>query len=367
MNFLIVWAVSYHIGESDRFGNEVAKAVETGRSRQETRGREQAMVAWSKSGGLRGLLTLVLALSAVQASAELYPTRTITIITPFAAGSATDAAARMIGQSLQDALGQSVVVENRAGAGGLPAANAVARAKPDGYTLFFTTNSTHSAANGLYKSVPYDPIKDFTPIARIGSFPSFVAVNPELPVNSIGELMSYAKANPGKLSYGVGNSTGHIAGETIKKRTGTDIVRVNYRSNPAVVTDLIAGHIPMAIPDFNTGLPQLKTQKVRALAVLTKERNRVLPDVPTLSETVMPGFDILAWAGMFGPANLPPEIVKVLADAVQKALSTPPVIERLNAGGTEVFWSGPQDFSDFVKTELVKWTAAIKEAGIEPE
>jgi len=318
------------------------------------------MVAWSRSGCLWGLLTLILALSAAQASAEPYPTRTITIITPFAAGSVTDAAARMIGQSLQDALGQSVVVENRAGAGGLPAANAVARAKPDGYTLFFTTNSTHSAANGLYKSVPYDPIKDFTPIARIGSFPSFVAVNPELPVNSIGELMSYAKANPGKLSYGVGNSTGHIAGETIKKR-------LSLQGNPAVVTDLIAGHIPMAIPDFNTGLPQLKTQKVRALAVLTKERNRVLPDVPTLSETVMPGFDILAWAGMFGPANLPPEIVKVLADAVQKALSTPLVIERLNAGGTEVFWSGPQDFSDFVKTELVKWTAAIKEAGIEPE
>jgi tripartite-type tricarboxylate transporter receptor subunit TctC len=233
------------------------------------------MVAWSRSGCWRGLLTLILALSAAQASAEPYPTRTITIITPFAAGSVTDAAARMIGQSLQDALGQSVVVENRAGAGGLPAANAVARAKPDGYTLFFTTNSTHSAANGLYKNVPYDPIKDFTPIARIGSFPSFVAVNPELPVNSIGELMAYAKANPGKLSYGVGNSTGHIAGETIKKRTGTDIVRVNYRSNPAMVTDLIAGHIPMAIPDFNTGLPQLKTQKVRALAVLTKERNRV--------------------------------------------------------------------------------------------
>ena len=325
------------------------------------------MAVWSSSGRLRGLVTLILALSAAPASAETYPTRAITIITPFAAGSATDAAARMIGQYLQDALGQSVVIENRAGAGGVPAANAVARAKADGYTLFFTTNSTHSAANGLFKSVPYDPIKDFTPIARIGSFPSFVAVNPALPVNSIVDLVEYAKANPGKLSYGVGNSTGHIAGETIKKRTGTDIVRVNYRSNPAAVTDLVAGHIPMGIPDFNTGMPQLKTQKVRALAVLTKERNRVLPDVPTLNETVMPGFDILAWAGMFGPANLPPEIVKVLADAVQKALSTPPVVERLNAGGTEVFWSGPQDFSEFVKTELVKWTAAIKEAGIEPE
>jgi len=249
----------------------------------------------------------------------------------------------MIGQYLQDTLGQSVIIENRAGAGGLP------------------------AANGLFKNVPYDPIKDFTPIARIGSFPSFVAVNPSVPVNSMVELIAHAKANPGKLSYGVGNSTAHIVGETIKKRTGTDIVRVNYRSNPAVITDLVAGHIPMAIPDFSTGLPQLNAQKVRALAVLTRERNPALPDVPTLSETVMPGFDILAWAGMFGPANLPPEIVKAIADATQKALSTPSVVERLNAGGTQVFWSGPQEFSEFVRTELVKWTAAIKEAGIEPE
>ncbi len=312
-------------------------------------------------------IAMVAGVTASSAVAETYPTRTVTIITPFAAGSVTDAAARMIGQNLQDALGQTVIVENRTGAGGLPAANAVARAKPDGYTLFFTTNSTHSAANGLYKSVPYDPIKDFTPIARVGSFPSFIAVNPSVPVKSMAELVAHAKANPGKLSYGVGNSTAHIVGETLKKRTGADIVRVSYRSNPAVVTDLVAGHIPVAIPDFNTGLPQLKAQTVRALAVLTKGRNRALPDVPTLSETVMPGFDILAWAGMFGPANLPPEVVKVLADAVQKALSTPVVIERLNTGGTEVFWSGPQEFTDFVKTELVKWTAMIKEAGIEPE
>jgi tripartite-type tricarboxylate transporter receptor subunit TctC len=310
---------------------------------------------------------LLAGMAASPARADTYPSRTITIITPFAAGSVTDATARMIGQYLQDALGQSVIIENRAGAGGLPAANVVARAKPDGYTLFLTTNSTHSAANGLFKNVPYDPIKDFTPIARIGSFPSFVAINPSVPANSMTELVAYAKANPGKLSYGVGNSTAHIVGETIKKRTGTDIVRINYRSNPAVVTDLVAGHIPMAIPDFSTGLPQLNAQKVRALAVLTKERNPVLPDVPSLSETVMPGFDILAWAGMFGPANLPPDVTKTIADATQKALSTPSVIERLNAGGTQVFWSGPQEFTEFVQTELAKWTAAIKEAGIEPE
>jgi tripartite-type tricarboxylate transporter receptor subunit TctC len=310
---------------------------------------------------------VLLVVLVVGAKAETYPARSVTIITPFAAGSVTDAAARLIAQSLQESLGQPFVVENRAGAGGLLAASAVARAKNDGYTLLLTTNSTHSAANGLFKSVPYDPIKDFTPIARIGSFPSFVAVNPSQPINSMRELVAHAKANPGKLSYGVGNSTAHITGETIKKRTGIDLVRVNYRSNPAALTDLIAGHIQVMIPDFNTGLGQIKAKTIRPLAVLTANRNPALPDVPTLSETVMPGFDILAWAGMFGPANMPPEAVKVLADNLEKALKRQDIRARFNAAGTDIYWIGPAGFDAFVKSELVKWTAAIKEAGIEPE
>jgi tripartite-type tricarboxylate transporter receptor subunit TctC len=312
-------------------------------------------------------LALFVGLAPSALGAEAYPTRPVTIVTPFAAGSVTDAAARLIGQYLQDTLGQTFVIENKAGAGGLIAASTVARAKADGYTLLLTTNSTHSAVNGLFKSVPYDPIADFTPISRIGNFPSFVAVNVNQPINTMAELVAHAKANPGKLSYGIGNSTAQIAGETLKKRTGIDIVRVAYRSNPMVMTDLIAGHIPMMIPDFNTGLPQLKAQKIRALAVLTKTRNSVLPDVPTLHETVMPNFDILAWAGMFGPANMPPEAVKVLADELQKAVAKPEIKDRLTAAGTEVHWSGPAEFSAFVKSELPKWTTLIKEAGIEPE
>src|SRR6185369_3025098 len=165
--------------------------------------------------------------------AQPYPSRPVTIITPFAAGSVTDATARAIAQHLQEALGQSFVVENRAGAGGLLAANAVARAAPDGHTLLITTNSTHSAAPGLFTSVPYDPIKDFTPVARIGSFPSLIAVHPGQPIHSMQEFVSYAKANPGKLSYAHGNSTGHITGEALKRRTGIYVVRVAYRSNPA--------------------------------------------------------------------------------------------------------------------------------------
>ncbi len=296
-----------------------------------------------------------------------YPTRPVTILTPFAAGSVTDAAARLIAQTLHESLGQPFVVENRAGAGGLLAAGAVARAKNDGYTLLLTTNSTHSVVHGLYKSVPYDPIKDFTPIARVGSFPSFFAVTPDRPYQSMQALVAYAKANPGKLSYGVGNSTSHIVGEALKKRTGVDIVRVPYRSNPMVMTDLIGGQIPIMVADFNTGMPQLKAGKVKALAVLTRERNPALPDVPTLHETVMPNYHILAWAGMFGPAGTPPEAVKVLANAVQKALDKPEVRARFASSGTDVYWSGPQEFDAFVKSELVSWTAMIKEAGIQPE
>jgi tripartite-type tricarboxylate transporter receptor subunit TctC len=301
------------------------------------------------------------------AVAETYPARTITILTPFAAGSVTDAAARVVAQALTETLGQSVVVENRPGAGGMLSASAVARAKNDGYTLLLTTNSTHSAANGLYKNVPYDPIKDFTPIARIGSFASYIGVTPDKPYQSIKALVDYAKANPGKLSYGVGNSTTQIVMEALKKRTGVDIVKVPYRSNPMVMTDLLGGQIQIMVADFNTGIPQLKAGKVNALAVLTRDRHPALPNVPTLSETVMPGYHILAWAGMFGPAGMPPETVKVLADAVQKALENPQVRARFASSGTDVYWSGSKEFEAFVKSELVNWTAMIKEAGIQPE
>jgi tripartite-type tricarboxylate transporter receptor subunit TctC len=313
------------------------------------------------------MLAAILVFAPRAFAADAYPTRPVTILTPFAAGSVTDAAARLIAQSLQDALGQSFIVENRSGAGGLLAANAVARAKNDGYTLLLTTNSTHSAANGLFKNVPYDPIKDFTPIARIGSFPSFIGVTPDKPYQTIQALVAYAKEHPGKLSYGVGNSTSHIVGEALKKRTGVDILRVTYRSNPMVMTDLLGGQIQIMVADFNNGIPQLKAGKVNALAVLTRDRHPSLPNVPTLSETVMPGYHILAWAGMFGPAGMPPEITKKLADAVHKALEKPEVKQRFANTGTDVYWSDTKDFAEFVKSELVSWTAMIKEAGIQPE
>ena len=307
------------------------------------------------------------AVAASPAEAQSYPSRPVTFVVPFAAGSSTDAVARLVAQNLQAALGQTFVVENKVGAGGMLAASAVARAPSDGYTLLLTTNSTHSAANGLFKNVPYDPIKDFTPVVRIGGFPNFVAINPELPIRTPAELIAYAKANPHKLNYGIGNSTGHIVGETVKRRTGIDMVRVSYRSNPMAVPDLIAGRISVMFLEFTTGMPQIKAQTVRPIAMITKERSHYLPDVPTLNETIMPGFDIMPWVGIFGPANMPAEIVKVLARELEKMVSKPEIKEHFITSGMEVYWIGHEQFPDFVQSELVKWSAMIKEAGIEPE
>jgi tripartite-type tricarboxylate transporter receptor subunit TctC len=309
----------------------------------------------------------ILGLAPSLAEAETYPSRPVTIIVPFTAGSATDAAARIISHHLAEALGQRFVIENKPGAGGTIAAAGVARAAPDGYTLFITTNTTHSAAPALFKNVSYDPVKDFTAVTRMGSFPSMLVANPDMPFKTVQELVAYAKANPGKLEYAHGNSTGHIAGETLKRQAGIELVRVPYRSNPSAVTDLISGRMPLMITDFTTGLPQVRAGKMRPLAVLTKEHSAILPEVPTLHETVAPEFDLLAWVGMFGPADMPKEVTERLASEVQKIVTNPALQERFLESGIETGWMGPDKFKDYVKTELVKWTKAIKEAGIQPE
>ncbi len=316
----------------------------------------------SRRAILAGVVTAAIS---APAAAQTYPARQITILVPFAAGSVTDTTARAIGANLQEALGQTVVVENRPGAHGMLAATALMKAKPDGYTFLITTNSTHSAI-ALFKSVPYDPIKDFTPVARLGSFHSFVAVNPNTPIKTMQELVAHAKANPGKLSCAYGNSTGNITCEAIRLRNKIETVSVAYRSNPTAITDLVAGHVPMMIPDFGTGMPQVRAGKIRPLAVLTRDRNPLL-DVPTLHETVMPGYDLLAWAGMFAPAGLPPEIAEKVSGALEKFLSQPETQERMLKSGVQVFYTGPKEFTAYVKSELTKWTDLIKEVGIQPQ
>jgi putative tricarboxylic transport membrane protein len=302
-----------------------------------------------------------------QGSAQDYPNRPITMIVPFGPGSATDTIARVIGQHLGTALNQSIVIENKAGANGAIAAIQAARAAPDGYTIFLSTNSPHSAAPSLNKTLPYDPVKDFTPLSRVGSYTLFLVIHPDVPAKSVPELIAYVKANPGKLSFSSGNTSGVVAGETFKAWAGLDMVHVPYRSSPPALNDVLGGRVSMMFTDLVTGLPHVKAGKLRALAVTRIERSKLVPDLPTLHEAGVKNFDMDSWAGMFAPANTPPEIVTRLSTDLRKVIDNPETKAKIAAMGFEAFSSSPAELGEFVKVQLVKWTKMIKDAGIEPE
>src|SRR6266540_5406808 len=243
----------------------------------------------------------VLALASVAAHAQGYPSKPITIVVPFAPGSGTDTVTRLIGQHLSMALNQSVVVENKAGANGAIAASFVARSAPDGHTLLMATNSTHSANPSLMKNLPYEPVKDFAPVSRVGSYIFILVIDPQIPAKSLPELIAHAKANPGKLSFASGNTTGIVAGETFKRWAGIDILHVPYKSTPPAINDLLGGRVSMMFVDLTTGLPHVQSGGLRALAVTTKERTSLLPDLPSLHEAGVKNYDITSWAGVFAP------------------------------------------------------------------
>lgn len=300
-------------------------------------------------------------------AADTYPGRPIRLVVPFAAGSGTDAVARITAKELGDALGQNVVVDNRPGANGAIAAELVAQAAPDGYTLFMTTNTTHSANPSLMKKLPYDPIKDFTPVARMGNLPFMLVVNPKLPVRTVGELIAYAKAHPG-MSYASGNSTGIVSGATLGRMANIDLLHVPYKSTPPAMTDVIAGQVPMMFVDVAAGIANVKAGKLRALAVTTAQRSRLLPDLPPIADTPeLKGFDITSWNGVFAPARTPQPIVERLNRELSKIASSKEVAPKFEALGFEAFGQTPQQFTAFVGSELVKWNKLVKDAGIQPE
>ena len=301
------------------------------------------------------------------AHAETYPSRQITIVVPFAAGSGTDSIARIIGQQLSIALKQSVVIENKVGASGVIAATYVARSAPDGYTLLMATNSTHSANPFLFKSLSYDPVRDFAPVARAGSYVFMLVVNKDLPAKTLPELVAYAKANPGKLTYASGNTTGIVAGETLKSRAGIDVLQVPYKSTPPALNDVIGGRVSMMFIDLAPGLEHVRAGTLRALAVTTKERSALLPDLPSLHEAGIPGYDVTSWAGLFAPAGTPPEVVTRLNDEVRKIIADPDAKAKIAVTGFDAFSGPPETLAAFVQSELVTWGKLIKDAGIEPQ
>jgi tripartite-type tricarboxylate transporter receptor subunit TctC len=308
----------------------------------------------------------LIAVSAFSAHAAVFPTRPITLVIGFNPGSGIDVIARIIAQRLEAEVHQPVIVENKPGANAALAASYVARAAPDGHTL--TIGGGFYAANpSLMKNISYDPGKDFAPVTLAGGFAYMLAVNPQLPVRNVAELIAYARANPGKLSYASSNSSGLVAGETFKLKAGIDINHVPYKSAPPAVSDLLGGQVSMMFVDVTTALPHIKASTLRGLAVTAIDRSALLPDLPTLDEVGLTGFDVGSWDGVFATARTPPETIGSLNSALRGIIDNPEVKARLALIGFETRSSTPQELGNFAEAQRAKWAKMIRDAGIQPE
>ena len=299
--------------------------------------------------------------------AEDYPTHQITVVVPFAAGSGSDTIARILGQHLSQKFGQPVVVENRPGATGAVAAAVVAHLAPDGYTLLLGTNSTHGSNSALYKSIAYDPIKDFAPVAHTGDFSYFLVVDPSLPIKSVGDLVEYGKANPGKLSYAAGSSTSIVMAETFSKAASTPMLQVPYRSNPPALNDVSAGRVSLMFVDISTAVGLVNGGNLRALAVTSLQRSSLRPELPTIDETAVKGFDLSSYTGLFAPAGTPRPILDKLNAEVNAILAKPEIVKQLGSIGVEPHPKSVDEFSAFTAAEVAKWSRLVKQAGIEAQ
>jgi tripartite-type tricarboxylate transporter receptor subunit TctC len=316
------------------------------------------------------LLALVAAASALFSAAlyaDDYPTRPITVVSVFGAGSASDTLCRIIADKFGPAIGQAIVVEDRPGADGAVAANYVHHQPADGYTLLMGTNSPLSADPFLHKDINYDPVKDFAPVTRVGSFTLMLVVNPNLPVRSVQELVDYAKANPGKLSFASGNTAGIVGGFTLAHWAGINFLHVPYKSTPPAIEDVIAGRVSMMFADFTVAMPHVAAGAVRALAVTRIKRSALFPDLPTLDEAGLKGFNLDAWAGLVAPAGTPPEIVAKLNGTLRKIIDSPDVQAKFKNVGFEGFSSTPDELGDYIKAQLAEWKKMVADANIQPD
>jgi tripartite-type tricarboxylate transporter receptor subunit TctC len=294
-----------------------------------------------------------------------YPTKPITIIVPFSAGGTTDILARVVGLHVGQTLGQPVIVDNRAGAGGNIGTQAVARAPADGYTLLMGTVGTHAINQGLYKKLPFDPIKDFAPLSRVAMVPNLLVANPAQPYKNVKELIAYAKANPGKVNFassGSGTSI-HLSGELFKQMTQIDMQHVPYKGSAPAVADLIGGQTAIMFDNMPSVMPHVKAGKLRALAVTTAKRSPALPDVPTIAESGVPGYDTSSWFGLLAPVGTPADVVAKLNAAIAKALADPDVKTKLAEQGAEPHPEKPEQFAAFIASETAKWGKVVKESG----
>lgn len=304
-------------------------------------------------------------LGGTSALAQAYPTKPVTIIVPFAAGGTTDILARIIGQALTAELGQSVVVDNRAGAGGNIGGQAAAKAAPDGHTLFMGTVGTHAINASLYKKMPFDPVKDFAPLTRVANVPNLLVANPAQPYKSVKDLIAYAKANPGKVNFGSsGNGSSiHLSGELFKSLAKVDMQHVPYKGSAPAVTDLLGNQIGIMFDNMPSAIQHVRSGSLVPLAVTTAKRSPELPNVPTIAEAGVPGYEATSWFGMFAPAGTPAPVLAKLNAAIVKLLAQPDVKKKINEQGAEVYSETPEQFAAFIQAESVKWGKVVKESG----
>ena len=308
---------------------------------------------------------LLLAFPASSQAPSSYPSRPVKLVIPFPPGGPLDIVGRAIAQKLTDAWGQSVVVDNRPGAGGNIGADIVAKSAPDGYTVLMGALSTHAVNPSLYAKMPYDAVKDFAPISLVAITPNVLVVNPSLPVNSVKDLIAYAKANPGKLSFGSGSngSAGHLAGELFKVDTGTDMVHIPFKGGAPALQALLAGDTQLMFDNLANSMQQVKAGKLKALAVTTEKRSALVPDLPTMAESGVPGFDISTWFGIMAPAGTPPDVIAKWNTDLVKVLNSPDMRERMTAQGAEAAPDTPAEFSAFIARELAKYARIVKASG----
>ncbi|WP_198971557.1 Bug family tripartite tricarboxylate transporter substrate binding protein [Xylophilus sp. ASV27] len=328
-------------------------------------------LAFRSSAALRRRAVLLCAaaacLAAMPASAQqAWPSaKPITIVVPFAAGGTTDILARIVGLHLGTELGQQVIVDNRAGAGGNIGGQLVARAPADGYTLLMGTVGTHAINQSLYKKMPFDPIKDFAPISRVANVPNLLVANPQQPFRTVPELIAYAKAHPGKVNFGSsGNGSSiHLSGELFKSLAKVDMVHVPYKGSAPAVTDLLGNQIAIMFDNLPSAIQYVRAGRLRPIALTTAKRSPELPDVPTIAEAGLPGYEATSWFGLLAPAKTPADIVNRIDAALVKVLANPEVKKKLSEQGAEPYAETPEQFAAFIKAETAKWASVVKESG----
>jgi tripartite-type tricarboxylate transporter receptor subunit TctC len=312
-------------------------------------------------------LVLVLAAGlASLASAQPYPNKPVRLVAPSTPGDAPDVIARLVADKLSTALGQQVVVENRPGAGGVVGSDYVAKAAPDGYTLIMGNAGSHGINAAVYTKLPYDIQKDFAPVSQVAVAPNVMVINPSLPANSVAEFIAYAKANPGKLSYASGGngSSAHMSMELFKSMSGIDIQHVPYKGSSPALTDVVSGQVVAFIGNMPPTVPLVKAGKLRALAVTTKSRSALMPELPTIAEAGLPGFETVAWFGVLAPAGTPPDVVNKLSAEIAKIARSPEIREKLVAMGAEPVGGTPDEFKAVMDRDIAKWKPLAQKVGI---